>query len=87
MGRFGESHNIALYFEENSCTEEFIPLSALLKVTGLAMTGGHAKVMISNGEVSVNGEEELRIRRKMRVGDKVQINGEEAILITGKKKG
>ena len=74
----------ALEFE---ISEEFIPLSALLKVTGLAMTGGHAKVMISNGEVSVNGEEELRIRRKMRVGDKVQINGEEAILITDKKKG
>jgi ribosome-associated protein len=74
----------ALEFE---ISEEFIPLSALLKVTGLAMTGGHAKVMISNGEVSVNGEDEFRIRRKMRVGDKVQINGEEAILITGKKIG
>lgn len=74
----------ALEFE---ISEEFIPLSALLKVTGLAMTGGHAKVMISNGEVSVNGEDEFRIRRKMRVGDKVQINGEEAILITGNKIG
>ncbi len=74
----------ALEFE---ITEEFIPLSALLKVTGLAMTGGHAKVMISNGEVSVNGDEEFRIRRKMRVGDRIQINGEEAIIITGKKKG
>ncbi len=74
----------ALEFE---ITEEFIPLSALLKVTGLAMTGGHAKVMISNGEVSVNCDEEFRIRRKMRVGDRIQINGEEAIIITGKKKG
>lgn len=74
----------ALEFE---ITEEFIPLSALLKVTGIAMTGGHAKVMISNGEVSVNGGEELRIRRKMRVGDRVQINGEEAIIITSKKVG
>jgi ribosome-associated protein len=65
--------------------EEFIPLSALLKVTGIAMTGGHAKVMISNGEVTVNGEEESRIRRKMRVGDKVQINGEEVLVITEEK--
>ena len=35
---------------------EYIRLDALLKLAGLAETGGQAKVMIQGGEVTVNGE-------------------------------
>lgn len=34
----------------------FIKLDQLLKFSGVAGTGGHAKIMISQGEVKVNGQ-------------------------------
>jgi ribosome-associated protein len=58
-----------------SLREGFIPLSSLLKATGLASTGGHAKVMILSGEVSVNDEIESRIRRKCLAGDIISVEG------------
>ena len=36
--------------------EEFIRLDSALKLAGFVSTGGHAKVVIQNGEVEVNGE-------------------------------
>ncbi len=36
--------------------EEFIRLDSALKLAGFVMTGGHAKMVIQNGEVKVNGE-------------------------------
>ena len=51
---------------------EFIPLTSLLKATGIASTGGHASIMVENGEVKVNEESESRKRRKLRKGDKVE---------------
>jgi ribosome-associated protein len=57
-------------------TEEYIELNALLKVLGLASTGGHAKVMIAEGLVEVDGEVESRIRRKLRPGQVVRVGDE-----------
>ena len=48
---------------------EYIDLSQLLKATGLAMTGGEAKMFVTEGLVFVNDEMELRKRRKLRDGD------------------
>ena len=56
--------------------EEFIPLCDLLKLLGLCQTGGHAKLVISQGEVLVDGEVELRKRCKIRLGQVVEFNGE-----------
>ena len=42
----------------------FITLDALLKATGLAGSGGAAKIMIGAGAVQVNGAVELRRGRK-----------------------
>lgn len=36
-------------------TTPFIKLDQLLKFSGVAQTGGHAKIMIAEGEVCVNG--------------------------------
>jgi len=55
---------------------EHITLDALLKATGLASSGGHAKVVIASGEVRVNGETELRRGRKLRAGDQVTLGAE-----------
>jgi len=51
---------------------EFIELNRLLKAEQVAQTGGHAKIMVSEGEIIVNGEVETRLRRKLRSGDVVK---------------
>ena len=51
---------------------EFIELNRLLKAEQLAQTGGHAKILVSEGEILVNGEVESRLRRKLRSGDLVE---------------
>lgn len=60
---------------------EFIRLDALLKLAGLAETGGHAKAMIQQGEVLVGGEPCTQRGRKIRPGDRVQ-RGEEILEVT-----
>jgi ribosome-associated protein len=52
---------------------EHITLDALLKATGLAGSGGAAKVLIADGLVRVNGEVETRRGRKLRAGDEVML--------------
>lgn len=51
----------------------FIELVKILKIEGLSETGGHGKSMIEEGHVSVNGEEEFRVRRKLYSGDVVAV--------------
>lgn len=59
------------------CTirEEYIRLDALLKFTMLAETGGEAKLMIQEGEVTVNGEVCTQRGKKIRPGDIVRCGG------------
>ena len=51
---------------------DYIELYKLLKFESLASSGGEAKQFIATGAVQVNGEVELRKRRKLVVGDKVK---------------
>lgn len=51
-------------------------LGQALKASGVAGTGGEAKVIIQFGEVSVNGEVETRRGRKLESGDVVEVGGE-----------
>jgi ribosome-associated protein len=53
--------------------DEYIELMKLLKLLGIAETGGHAKNMIDDGEVMLNGVRESRKRAKLRPGDKVEM--------------
>tara|TARA_B100000497_G_C7325042_1_gene216210 strand:+ start:111 stop:335 length:225 start_codon:yes stop_codon:yes gene_type:complete len=55
---------------------EFIDLLQLLKATGYAATGGEAKMMVDDGLVAVNGERESRKRRKLRIGDEVNVGNQ-----------
>lgn len=43
-------------YKQLSIKEEFIRLDSAMKLAGLVSTGGHAKTVIQNGEVTVNGE-------------------------------
>ena len=56
---------------------EFIELNVLLKLLGLAPSGGAAKALIADGAVTVDGEVEKRIRRKLRPGQTVRLADEE----------
>ena len=48
---------------------EYIRLDDLLKNAGAVNTGGHAKIVIQNGEVKVNGEICTQRGKKLRAGD------------------
>jgi len=52
---------------------DFIRLDALLKLAGVADTGGQAKWMIQDGTVSVGGEICLQRGKKIRPGDTVTV--------------
>lgn len=53
--------------------ESYIELNNLLKILGWVLTGGEAKNIITQGEVKVNGELEIQVRKKLRSGDKIQL--------------
>ena len=55
--------------KEIKINEEFIRLDSLMKLSDLVVTGGHAKMVIQNGEVKVNGEVCTMRGKKMRNGD------------------
>ena len=59
---------------------EFIKLQDLLKLAGACDTGGMAKVLIQNGEVSVNGEVCTMSGKKMRDGDVAVIDGRKIVV-------
>lgn len=52
---------------------DYITLDALLKATGLAPSGGIAKMMIADARVQVNGQIELRKTCKIRAGQVVAL--------------
>ena len=56
--------------------DEFIALDKLLKLMRLVNSGGEAHAMIQDGMVLVNGEVAEQKRKKMRVGDHAEFNGQ-----------
>ncbi len=62
-------------------TTEYIKLEALLKLSGVADTGGQAKTIIQNGEVTVNGEPCLMRGKKLRPGDRAEVGGHVALMV------
>lgn len=57
--------------------EDYIKLGQALKAAGLVESGVEAKEVITEGQVSVNGEVDTRRGRKLYDGDIVAFNGEE----------
>ena len=56
--------------------DDFIKLGQVLKAAGLVDSGLDAKIVIQDGEVSVNGEVETRRGKKLYPGDVVGFDGE-----------
>ncbi len=56
--------------------KEYIALDKLLKLMRVVGSGGEAHAVIEEGMVLVNGVAETQKRKKMRVGDKAEFNGQ-----------
>ena len=61
--------------------DEHIKLGQVLKAAGLADSGLEAKIVIQEGEVTVDGEIETRRGRKLFFGETVSFQGEEIHII------
>jgi ribosome-associated protein len=61
---------------EFQITGEYIELDKLLKAARLCGTGGEARIVINEGLVTVDGETETRLRRKIRPGMIVDFDGQ-----------
>ena len=59
---------------------DFIELNNLLKLTGMSPSGGVAKMVIAAGEVTVDGQIEMRKRCKIKSGQRVEYNGQKIIV-------
>ncbi|MBR5367790.1 MAG: RNA-binding S4 domain-containing protein [Lachnospiraceae bacterium] len=62
---------------DNSITirDEFIKLGQAMKLAGIVGSGVEAKILIEEGQVSVNGETETRRGRKLYKGDSFTYKG------------
>ena len=67
----------------NDSDQEAAPkltLDQFLKILGWVDSGGQAKVAIQSGEVQVNGQVDTRRRRQMAIGDRVEFQGQSAVV-------
>ena len=64
---------------------DYITLGQLLKVAGVIGSGGEAKTFLLETSIRVNGEHDNRRGRKLRVGDTVQVEKEEPLLLVAEE--
>ncbi|HEX6363204.1 MAG TPA: RNA-binding S4 domain-containing protein, partial [Albitalea sp.] len=65
---------------------DFVELNQLLKLVGLADSGGMGKQLVASGAVCVDGETELRKTAKIRAGQRVEL-GDAIIRVTAAADG
>ena len=56
-------------------SREYVELCQLLKLAGIAGSGGQGKHIVAAGEVRVDGQPENRKTAKIRAGQKVECRG------------
>ncbi len=59
-----------------------VELFKILKFEGLAGSGAEAKVVIAEGQVSVNGQVETQKRKKIVEGDVIEFAGQTLRIVT-----
>jgi ribosome-associated protein len=62
---------------------DMIRLGQFLKLADLIDTGGEGKILISSGDVTVNGEVDTRRGRQLHPGDVVGVLGRSARVVSG----
>ena len=60
---------------------EYIKLDQFLKLCGAAQTGGHAKIMIADNMITVNGEVAIQRGKKIRKNDIVEIKDYDIFIV------
>jgi len=68
---------------EFKITGEYIELHNLLKVTGIAGSGGAGKALVAAGGVTVDGKPEARKTAKLRPGQVVRIGAAKIRVLAG----
>jgi ribosome-associated protein len=66
---------------EFKLTGDYIPMIQLLKAANLVSTGGEAQIVVSEGEVTYNGEIDYRKRLKVKRGDVVEFRGTKIMVV------
>jgi len=72
-------HSKRLFMSQNiqfDLTTEYVELCNLLKLVGLADSGGRGKTMVAEGLVEVDGLTEFRKTAKIRSGQTVKASGQ-----------
>lgn len=59
---------------QKTVSTEFIRLDSFLKLCDAVQSGGHAKLVIQNGEIKVNGEVCTMRGKKLHKGDKIEFD-------------
>ncbi|MCP5277678.1 MAG: RNA-binding S4 domain-containing protein [Thiobacillus sp.] len=62
---------------------EFVALCDLLKLAGVADSGGQGKALVAGGEVTVDGQREDRKTAKIRAGQVVACRGVRVSVVAG----
>jgi ribosome-associated protein len=60
---------------------EYVELCNLLKLAGIAESGGQGKRMVAEGEVTVDGQPESRKTAKIRAGQVVRCHGATLLVV------
>ena len=66
---------------EFQLTAEHIRLCDLLKLAGIADSGGHGKRLVAAGEVTVDGQPEARKSARIRAGQTVECRGVRIVVL------
>ncbi|MEJ2857467.1 MULTISPECIES: RNA-binding S4 domain-containing protein [unclassified Saccharothrix] len=66
---------------EVEISDDMIRLGQFLKLAGLAENGAHARELVEDGEVSVNGRVEVQRGKQLRNGDVVAIGPDKVRLV------
>ncbi|MEQ1662389.1 MAG: RNA-binding S4 domain-containing protein [Thiobacillus sp.] len=67
--------------QEFTLRDEYVALCDLLKLTGIADSGGQAKLMVANNEVTVDGQPETRKTAKIRARQTVECLGQQVRVV------
>ena len=81
-GKFSGPVGDDVWMRDVVIDSDMIRLGQFLKLADLIETGGEAKIVIAAGDVSVNGEVDLRRGRQLHPGDVVEVFGRSARVVS-----
>lgn len=67
--------------QEIRIKDEYIKLGQALKLAGLVGSGVEAKILVQDGQVSVNGETDTRRGKKLYPGDVFELEGNQVKVV------